>query len=134
MQITYVGKSSCLHIYPDGHQTGSSAQEKKLELLWTGPHLISQQSYKHTSGTEMVMRDTKNETKPTIYLCENPFCIHVLNAVWIMSVTSVSRKYSRTKNNTEKEEMDDWSYETASVQELNRLGLMNWITDKTGVL
>lgn len=95
-------------------------RKKNLELLWTVPHLISQQSYKHTSGTEMVMRDTKNETKPTIYLCENPFCTYVLNAVWIMLVTSVSRKYSRTKNNTEKEEMDDWSYETASVQELNR--------------
>ena len=105
-----------------------------MELLWTVHHHIAQQSYKHTSGAEMVMRDTENETKITIYLCENPFCIHFLNAVWIILVTSVSRKYSRTKNNTEKEEMDDWRYETASVQELNRLRLVSWITDKTGVL
>lgn len=58
--------------------------------------------------------------------------VHILNAMWIILITSVSRKCSRTKNNREKEEKDDWRYETASVQELNRLGLMR--TDKTGVL
>lgn len=58
--------------------------------------------------------------------------VHILNAMWIILITSVSRKCSRTKNNREKEEKDDWRCETASVQELDRLGLKR--TDKTGVL
>lgn len=46
----------------------------------------------------------------------------------------MSRKDSRTKNNTENEEKYDWRYETASVQELSRLEVMDWRTDKPGVL
>jgi len=52
------------------------------------------------------MRDIQNETKLKIYLCENPFCIHILNAVWIILIAPVSRKYSITKNDTEKGGMD----------------------------